>query len=337
MSAGWSGDGLSVYYTGMSASHPKITVTRRLPEPVEADIRERFDATWLPEDAGADGIAHALQHADGILCTVTDPLSASVLAKTVRCRILANFGVGTDHIDLAAAARHGLVVTNTPGVLTDATADLTLALILMVLRRAGEGERLVRARRWTGWSPTQLLGRDVTGRVLGVIGMGRIGQAVARRAAQGFGMSILYHSPRPVDPTALAGIPARGCSLDRLLAESDIVSLHCPATPETTGLIDARRLARMRADAVLINTARGAIVDEEALAEALEQGRLAGAGLDVYAAEPRVPERLRRLEQVVLLPHLGSATIEARTAMGRMAVENLSAFFAGGPVLHRVA
>jgi lactate dehydrogenase-like 2-hydroxyacid dehydrogenase len=251
--------------------------------------------------------------------------------------MLANFGVGYNHIDLAAARAAGLVVTNTPGVLTDATADLTLALILAVARRIGEGERLVRAGRWSGWTPTQLLGRSVAGATLGIIGFGRIGQAVARRASHGFGMEVGFWTPRPPEPAVAAAAGARACeSLEALLATSDFVSLHCPVSAETRGLINGTRLRQMRSSAFLINTARGEVVDEAALIAALRDGVIAGAGLDVYQGEPAIPDGLRELENVVLLPHLGSATREARLAMGLRALENLTAFFGGGALPDRV-
>jgi lactate dehydrogenase-like 2-hydroxyacid dehydrogenase len=274
-----------------------------------------------------------------VLCTLTDSVGPEVLsAHPLRARLLANFGVGVNHIDLAAARARGLVVTNTPGVLTECTADLTIGLMLMVLRRLGEGERELRAGRWTGWRPTHLLGRRVSGRTLGIIGFGRIGQAVARRANRGFGMRVLAFNPTPPSAEALAESGAeRRDSVEEVLREAEIVSLHCPLTAETRHLIDAGRLAMMRPDAVLINTARGEIVDHAALAAAMIEGRIAGAGLDVYEGEPAVPAALLALENVVLLPHQGSATVESRTAMGMRAVINLRSFFAGQAPPDRVA
>jgi lactate dehydrogenase-like 2-hydroxyacid dehydrogenase len=318
-----------------------VIVTRRLPEPVEARAAELFDAVLNTSDEplGAAGLAEAMRAADGVLVTVTDRIDAAVLAaEPRRARIVANFGVGFDHIDLDVAAGRGIVVTNTPGVLTDDTADLTMALLLAVMRRVGEGERHVRSGAWTGWRPTHLLGARVSGATLGIVGMGRIGRAVAARAQHGFGMPIRYFQPRPVDPAALAGVSAARCeSLDELLATCDIVSLHCPATPENRHLIDGARLGLMRPGSVLINTARGGIVDEAALARALASGALAGAGLDVYEREPEVPRELTALENVVLLPHLGSATVHARRAMGDRAIDNLVAFFAGRDAPDRLA
>ncbi len=319
---------------------PRVVVTRQLPAPVEARIAELFDARLSTDDAplSQEALVDALRAADGVLVTVTDRIDAAVLgAEPRRAGIVANFGVGHDHIDLAAATAHGVVVTNTPGVLTDDTADLAMALLLTVMRRVGEGERHVRSGAWSGWRPTHMLGTRVTGATLGIVGMGRIGRAVASRARHGFDMRIRFHQPGPVDESPLAGLDAIRCeTLDELLATCDAVSLHCPATPATRHLIDATRLARMRPGAVLINTARGDIVDEAALARALAAGAIAGAGLDVYADEPRVSPELLVLENVVLLPHLGSATHQARLAMGYRAVDNLVAFFAGRDAPDRV-
>jgi glyoxylate reductase len=256
----------------------------------------------------------------------------------MRTRLLANFGAGTNHIDLEAARVAGLVVTNTPGVLTDCTADLAIALMLMVLRRLGEGERQLRQGDWTGWHPTHLLGHRLSGRTLGVVGFGRIGQAVARRAHHGFGMRVLAHARRAIPAETLAGSGASGTpDLDTLLGEADIVSLHLPLSAETRHLFDAAQLARMQRHAVLVNTARGEIVDEAALAAALHAGTLGGAGLDVFEEEPRVHRDLLTAPNTVLLPHLGSATEETRTAMGLRAVENLRAFFRGEALPDRIA
>ena len=312
---------------------PRIVVTRALPERVEARLTERFDAVLNRDDVPLSGeqLQEAVRTADGLLVTVTDRIDAVILgAGPRRAAIVANFGVGYNHIDVAAAAANGVVITNTPGVLTDDTADLTMALILAVARRVGEGERHLRSGAWTGWRPTQMMGARVTGATLGIVGMGRIGRAVAARARHGFGMRILYHQPRTADAALLAGLDAVRCAtLDELLAASDVVSLHCLATPATRHLIDARRLGRMRPGAFLVNTARGDIVDEAALVAALRDGAIAGAGLDVYEAEPAVPAELLSMENVVLLPHLGSATVATRLAMGHRAVDNLEAFFRG--------
>jgi lactate dehydrogenase-like 2-hydroxyacid dehydrogenase len=316
----------------MNERRPYIIVTRRLPASVEGELARSFSVQLNPEDRqlSAGELRAALDTADGLLCTLTDRLDAPVLAGEHRARILASFGVGYNHIDLGAARQAGLAVTNTPGVLTECTADLTLALLLMVLRRLGEGERLLRAGQWQGWAPTHHLGRRLSGKTLGIVGYGRIGRAVAWRARHGFGMRILVHSRTRPATTELAVVDAEFVDrLEALLPLVDAVSLHAPATPETRGLIDRTRLALLPPHAVVVNTARGDLVDEPALIEALQSGRLAGAGLDVYIDEPRVPAGLLGLENVVLLPHLGSATEETRTAMGMRAVENLRAFFRG--------
>lgn len=296
-----------------------------------------FDAEFNHDDAqrSPDALRDAIRTADGVLVTVTDAMDAQVLAATPRrAGIVANFGVGYNHIDVAAARVNGIVVTNTPGVLTDDTADLAILLMLMVARRAGEGERHLRAGAWTGWRPTQMMGTRVGGATLGVVGMGRIGRAVARRAHDGFGMRVVFHQPNPVD---LEGLDATPCaSLDELMAVSDVVSIHCPATPQTRGMIDARRMALMRPGAILVNTSRGDVVDEAALADALHIGRIAGAGLDVYEHEPHVHPRLLDLENAVLLPHLGSATLQTRVAMGMRAIDNLVTFFAGSDPPDRI-
>lgn len=321
-------------------ARPRVVVTRRLPRPVEEALRERFDAVLSPDDQPLDaaGLQRALGEGDGVLCTVTDRFTAEVLAAyPIRARILANFGVGTDNIDLDAAAAHDIVVTNTPDVLTDDTADLAMTLILMTLRRAGEGERQLRGGRWTGWRPTHLMGRRVTGRTLGIIGLGRIGKAVARRASHGFGMRVLGWSRTMPERDTLAAIGVEPMpTLAALLAESEVVSLHVPGTPDTTSLIDARALALMPPGSFLVNTARGNVVDTDALISALLSGHLAGAGLDVYPREPEVDRRLLGMDQVTLLPHLGSATREGREAMGFRAMKNLEAFFDGKPAPDRV-
>ena len=325
----------------MSPTRPLVIVTRRLPAEVEEALAVSFAVRCNPEDRQyhrAD-LRAALLEADGLLCTLTDPLDASVLSGgPFRAGILANFGVGTNHIALEAARTAGLVVTNTPGALTDCTADLAIALMLMVLRRLGEGERMLRAGAWPGWHPTHLLGRSVSGRTLGIVGFGRIGQAVARRASRGLGMRVLALAHRPLAAEVLLACGAEPVAgLDALLEQSDVISLHLPLVDATRHLIDAARLRRMRPDAVLINTSRGEVVDEAALAEALHGGTLGGAGLDVYEQEPQVHPDLLTAPNTVLLPHLGSATLETRTAMGLRAVENLRAFFRGEAPPDRVA
>jgi lactate dehydrogenase-like 2-hydroxyacid dehydrogenase len=322
------------------SKRPTVVVTRRLPEPVEEELSREFDARLNRDDRplGPDGLQEALRNADALLCTVTDRLTAEVLsAEPRRARLLANFGVGFNNIDTEAAKARGLAVSNTPDVLTEATADLAMTLLLMASRRTGEGERHVRAGAWTGWRPTHMLGTQVSGKVLGLVGMGRIARAVARRAHHGFGMRVIFHDPYPPTPAEAAALGAEPrASLDQVLQEADFVSLHCPATPETRHLMNRERLARMRPGALLINTARGDVVDEAALVEALSNGTIAGAGLDVFEKEPQVSPALVGMENVVLLPHLGSATQETRIAMGMRALENLRLFFSGAPLRDRV-
>ena len=322
----------------MSKTKPTVVLTRRLPEEVEQEAAKRFELRMNSDDHrfSVAEMLTSLAEADGILCTLGDPLGAEILrGGPWRTKILANFGAGTDHIDLAAAKAAGLTVTNTPGALTEATADLAMALILMATRRLGEGEREVRARKWTGWRPTHLLGNSLQGKTLGVVGFGRIGQATARRAKFGFGMKIAFVDRGRDEPVGRE-LGARALTLQELLAESDVVSLHTPATPETVGMLDGAKIAMMRAGSYLINTGRGSVVDEDALIAALRSGHIAAAGLDVYAKEPTIPPGLLVLPNVVTLPHLGSATIETRTAMGLRAMENLSAFLAGRALLDPV-
>jgi lactate dehydrogenase-like 2-hydroxyacid dehydrogenase len=320
---------------------PRVVVTRRLPAPVEAKLSKLFDAHLNVEDRPLTTaqLAEAMRTADALLPTVTDRIGADVLGTSPRrARIVANFGVGYNNIDIAAAKANGIVVTNTPDVLTDCTADTAMALLLSVARRIGEGERHVRSGAWEGWRPTHMLGTKVSGKTLGIVGLGRIGRAVARRAHHGFGMRILFYEPMPVSEHEVAALGAeRRDTLEELLAESDFVTLHCPATPETRHLIDAARLAAMKPGAFLINTARGDVVDEAALVDALRAGALAGAGLDVYEREPWVTPAFCTMENVVLIPHLGSATTETRIAMGERALENLTAFFRGDEPRDRVA
>lgn len=322
------------------SQRPVVVVTRRLPTLVEEQVAREFDARLNPDDHAfsAAELTAALGSADALLPTVTDRLTAAVLAAApLRTRILANYGVGFNHIDTAAAKARGLVVTNTPDVLTDDTADDAVMLMLMVARRAGEGERHVRAGAWTGWRPTHMLGTRVSGKTLGLIGLGRIGRAVAQRARHGFGMRVIFHDPHPPPVGVVAELGAEPrASVDDVLREADFVSIHSPATSDTRHLMDARRLALMKPGAFLINTARGDILDEAALVAALQRKTIAGAALDVYEREPEVTRDLLAMEQVVLLPHLGSATSETRLAMGVRALENLRAFFAGLPPRDRV-
>lgn len=310
---------------------PRIIATRRFPPAIEAALAAEFDAVLSPDDhrMTPGELQRALGEADGILCAIGDRFTAEVLAAyPLRTRIIASFGVGLDHIDLDAARAHEIVVTNTPGVLTEDTADLALTLILMTMRRAGEGERELRGGRWKGIRPTHLLGRRVTGSTLGIVGAGRIGMALARKAHHGLGMRVRVWGRTLPDAAALTAAGAEAVSsLDTLLSGSQVVSLHVPGTAETEKLMDARRLALMPRGSFLVNTARGGVVDTDALVEALLAGHLAGAGLDVYPAEPEVDRRLLGMEQVVLLPHIGSATVETRTAMGEMALDSLREFF----------
>jgi lactate dehydrogenase-like 2-hydroxyacid dehydrogenase len=318
---------------------PVVTVTRRLPAPVERALLERFDARLNADDMplDAEALREALRVSDAVLCAVSDRMDAEVLsAEPLRTQLLANFGVGFEHIDLDTARRRNIAVTNTPGVLTDDTADLAIALMLMAIRRLGEGERELRAGAWRGWYPTHHLGRRLSGKALGIVGMGRIGRAVARRAVHGFGMRLHYASRTPLPAGEAAALDAVPMDIDRVFAESDVVSLHVPSNEETRHLVDARRLRLMPPHGILVNTARGDVVDEAALAEAVRDGTIAGAGLDVYADEPRVHPALLTLQQVVLLPHLGSATVESRTAMGMRAFENLVAWSEGRALPDRV-
>ncbi len=312
---------------------PKVIVTRRWHEDVEAVLRERFD-TQLNEDDHPMSVAElqdALRNADAVLPTVCDKVTAEVLGvDDMRARILGSNGVGFNHIDLDAAKAAGLTVTNTPEVLTDCTADLAMTLLLAVARRAGEGERHLRNGEWTGWRPTHMMGTSVTGKTLGLIGMGRIARAVAARAARGFDMKIVFHDPFPPGAEALAGLNAvQAESPEDVYAQADFLSLHCPGGKETYHLIGTQVFKAMKPGAFLINTARGDVVDEAALVDALRNGEIAGAGLDVFEKEPAVTPALIEMENVVLLPHLGSATRETRKAMGMRVVENIEAFFSG--------
>ena len=305
---------------------PRVHVTRHLLPEVEARLGELFDVELNVEDRpmSRDELIAAMQGSDVLVPTVTDRIDGEMIAAAGdRLGLIANFGAGIEHIDLAAARARKIIVTNTPGVFTDDTADLTLMLILSVPRRLGEGSRLVRDGKWTGWAPTAMLGRCVGGKRLGIVGMGRIGQAVAHRA-RAFGMEVVYHNRHRLPSSIETMFGARyEADLDRLFAESDIVSLHCPASPATRQLVNAERLAAMNPGAYLINTARGDLIDEEALIEALQSGHLAGAGLDVFAREPAVDPRLIALPNVITLPHLGSATIEGRAHAGEKVIANI--------------
>ncbi len=320
----------------MTDTRPTLYLSRLLPDPVMAIVRERFQLVQEPLDAlpAPPALREGLCQADTAIVTLGDRIDAETIHAASRLKILANYAVGYNNIDLAAARQRGLIVTNTPDVLTDATADLTWALLLATARRVVEGDALVRSGRWTGWSPTQIMGAEVSGKTLGIIGMGRIGQAVGQRAV-GFRMPVRYHTSHP---PASSSLPREWehRSLQDLLGEADIVTIHVPLTPTTHHLIGARELSWMRPTAFLINTARGSIVDEGALVEALKTGIIAGAGLDVYEQEPNLYPTLAQLKQVVLLPHLGSATLHARVQMGLVCLRNIEAVLGGRPAPNQV-
>ncbi len=319
----------------MSKKKPLVVVTRKLPAVVETRMRELFDARLNIDDTPMSqaALVEAVKTADVLVPTVTDRIDAKIIAQAGdQLRLIANFGNGIDNIDVASAVQRGITVTNTPGVLTDDTADMTIALILAVARRIAEGARVIPDDEWAGWSPTWMLGRRITGKRLGIVGMGRIGQAVARRAAA-FGLSIHYHNRRRLDARIEEKLDATYWdSLDQMLARMDIVSVNCPHTPATYHLLSARRLKLLKPDAILVNTARGEVVDETALSRMLEAGELAGAGLDVYESEPAVNPRLLKLarqHRVVVLPHMGSATHEGRAEMGEKVIVNIKTFMDG--------
>jgi lactate dehydrogenase-like 2-hydroxyacid dehydrogenase len=324
----------------MPNSQLKVRLTRRWPEEVERAFADRFDVTLNADDRPltADELREAMQAFDVVCPTVTDRIDAGVLEAANRTpRLLANYGAGVDHIDLDAARRVGLQASNTPDVLTDATADIALTLILMASRRAGEGERELRAGRWSGWRPTHLLGTALAGKTLGILGFGRIGQAVAARATA-FGLRIAYHSRtrKPAEIEAKHG--ARYCAtLEELLKTSDILSVHTSGGAASRHLIDKLALSSMKPSAILVNTARGSVVNEADLADALASGRIAYAGLDVFEREPQIHPKLLEAQNVVLLPHLGSATRETRIAMGMRVLANIEAWIETGEVIDRVA
>jgi len=315
---------------------PKLYVARMLPEPVMTLIRERFSLTASPQVSPPSRavLLKGLSEAHAAICTLTEQIDGEVLKAAPDLRVIANYAVGYDNIVVKEAKARGIVVTNTPDVLTETTADLTWALLLATARRLLEGDHMVRSGAWTGWEPTQLLGTDVYGKTLGIIGMGRIGRAVARRA-MGFKMPVLYHNRGKLD-LSTQNDQWRQMSLQDVLAGSDFVSLHVPLTVETHHLIGEAELRLMRPTAYLINTARGAVVDEAALVAAVQAGRLAGAGLDVYEQEPALHPGLRTLPQVVTLPHLGSATLHTRIQMGMICVQNILAVLEGRPAPNRV-
>ncbi len=311
---------------------PRVAVTRKLLPQIEARMAELFDCRFNVDDheMSADEIAGMMQDADILVPTVTDRIDAELIARApASLKMFANFGAGVNHIDLAAAKSKGILVTNTPGVFTDDTADLTMALILNVPRRLGEGHRLMRSGEWKGWTPTGMLGHRIGGKTLGIIGFGRIGEAVALRA-RAFGLNIIYNKRQrlPASVEEELGVTFEP-DLDRLIAKSDIITLHCPLTAETNKLMSRERIVLMKRDAYLINSSRGELVDEDALIEALTRGRIAGAGLDVYNHEPAIDPRFLTIPNVVLLPHLGSATYEGREASGEKVIANIRIFSDG--------
>jgi lactate dehydrogenase-like 2-hydroxyacid dehydrogenase len=312
---------------------PKVIVTRKWPAEVEAKLKALYDVQLNESDIPMTGdeLKQALQTADALLPTVTDVLSADILSiENKRTKIIGNFGVGYNHIDINTAKTQGLVITNTPHVLTDCTADIAMLLLLMSARRASEGERLIRNKQWTGWRPTHMLGQKVTGKTLGLIGFGRIAQAMAKKAHHGFGMKIIFFAPSQPAQNIIDDLQATRCeTVEDLLSEAHFVSLHCPGGEATRHLINEQRLKLMRPSAHLINTARGDVVDSKALIKALTEGWIAGAGLDVFEGEPSIDPGFLELDNVALLPHLGSATEETRIAMGNRVLANIAAFFAG--------
>ena len=316
----------------MAVRKPKVIVTRRLPDSVETRMRELFDTELNLDDAPMSraALADALTRADALVPTITDKIDADLLAGAgERLKLIANFGMGIDHIDVVAANARGIAVTNTPGVLTEDTADLTMALMMTVARRIVEGANLAQDGGFTGWTPTWMMGRRINGKRLGIIGMGRIGQAVARRA-RAFGMQIHYHNRKPVSHLIAEELEATYWeSLDQMLARMDVISVNCPHTPATYHLLSARRLKLLQPHAIVVNTARGEIIDEGALTELLAQGAIGGAGLDVFEFEPAINPKLLKLPNAVLLPHLGSATVEARTDMGEKVIINLKTWMDG--------
>ena len=319
----------------MPQQKPLVVVTRRLPDTIETRMRELFKASLNIDDhaMSKDELIEAVKSADVLVPTVTDEIDADIIAAAgPQLKMIANFGNGVDHIDLNAARERGITVTNTPGVLTDDTADMTMALILSVSRRIAEGARVIPEGNFHGWSPTWMLGHRITGKRLGIVGMGRIGQALARRA-KAFGLQVHYHNRKPVAPSIEQELEATYWdSLDQMLARMDIVSVNCPHTPATYHLLSGRRLKLLKRDAILVNTARGEIIDETALIKMLEAGELAGAGLDVFEHEPAISPRMLKLakqHKIVVLPHMGSATVEGRIEMGEKVIINIRTFMDG--------
>ena len=316
----------------MTSNKPLVVVTRRLPDVIETRMMELFNARLNIDDHRMTQaeLVEAVKEADVLVPTVTERIDAGILSQaSPQLRLIASFGTGVDHIDLKTARQRGVTVTNTPGVLTEDTADMTMALMLATPRRLSEGERLVRSGQWQGWGPTSMLGHRITGKRLGIIGMGRIGQAVAKRA-RGFGLSIHYHNRRRVHPDIEAELEATYWeSLDQMLSRMDIISVNCPHTPATYHLLSARRLKLLQPQCYIVNTSRGEVIDENALTRMLEAGEIAGAGLDVYEHEPAINPKLLKLENVILLPHMGSSTIEGRIDMGEKVIINIKTFVDG--------
>ncbi len=316
----------------MTTSKTRVVVTRKLPDAIETRMMELFDVQLNLDDAPMTKaqIIEAVKTADVLVPTVTDRIDAGILAQAgPQLKLIANYGTGVDHIDFASARQRGIVVTNTPDVLTEDTADMTMALFLAVSRRIAEGERVMRTGDWQGWAPTWMLGHRIHGKRLGIIGMGRIGQALARRA-RGFGLSVHYHNRKRVHADVEAELEATYWeSLDQMLARVDLVSVNCPHTPATYHLLSARRLQLLQSHAIVVNTARGEVIDENALTRLLEAGDIAGAGLDVFEHEPAVNPKLLALDNTVLLPHLGSATVEGRLDMGEKVLINIKTFADG--------
>ncbi len=313
----------------MGSKRLSVVVTRRLPEPVETRLTELFDVTLRTDDAPMtkDALIAAMSAADVLVPCITDQIDAGMLAAAGdRLKLIANYGAGVDHIDVASARSRGVLVSNTPGVMTDDTADMTLALILAVTRRIPEGLAQMQAGDWAGWAPTAMMGGRIAGRRLGILGMGRIGQAVARRASA-FGMQVHYHNRRRLRPEIEEALEATYWdSLDQMVARMDVLSVNCPHTPSTFHLMNARRLKLMKPEAVIVNTSRGEVVDENALTRMLRSGEIAGAGLDVFERGHEINPRLRELPNVVLLPHMGSATVEGRIEMGEKVIINIKTF-----------
>lgn len=323
-------------------SKPKVILTRKWPEAAEAKAKELFDVVINKDDhkMSIEELKEAMRNADALCPTVSDfQIDSEILnVENRNCKIVANFGVGFNNIDTEAAKKAGVIVTNTPDVLTDCTADIAMVLLLSVARRIGEGERLVRNKEWSGWCPTHMLSTKVTGKKLGFIGFGRIAQAVAQKAHFGFGMEISFYDPYPPSDEIIKKFSAKKFdTLEEVLGDSDFITLHCPGGGSNINLMNKDRFALMKESAFLINTARGDVVDEAALVQALKDDVIAGAGLDVYAKEPTVTEELLSMNNVVLIPHLGSATTETRVAMGLRSLANVKAFFDGKEPGDRVA